>query len=207
MLKEHTNLAPIVGLSLAHLTKHGQRELVMAACEGEDSAIKVMRKGIAISQLLKEPLEGICNLWPLADRDPQAAKCMQVEGEAAQPAPHRYLLLAYAGGSLVAQVDPPEENKEGPQELRFSDFTEKSGIAVDETTLWACNIAQGLILQVTPTRVLLLSASSLQKVEQFEMPEGESILIVEQFEEQLFLVTSLNAMIVLSLAAPGCGDM
>ena len=39
------------------------------------------------------------------------------------------------------------------------------------------------------------------------MPEGERILLVERFEEQLFLVTSLNSLLVLSLQAPCDAEM
>ena len=147
-----TNLGPIVDMVVVDLERQGQGQLVTCSGVFKEGSLRIIRNGIGIHELASVDLAGIKGMWPL--------RCGS-GGKA-----DNTLVMSFVEQTRVLTLSGEEVEE-----------TEIPGFLSDQQTFYTGNVSNSLIVQVTPSSVRLVSADSMQMVDEWKAP-GDRVISV-----------------------------
>jgi DNA damage-binding protein 1 len=154
VLEVFTNLGPVIDMVVVDLDRQGQGQLVTCSGAYKEGSLRVIRNGIGIQEHASLDLEGIKGIWPLK----VATTEMSYDNT---------LVLTFVGQTRILTLTGEEVEE-----------TEISGFVNSEQTLYAGNVTEQQLLQVTHARVRLIERQSLQMVSEWQSPSGRNISVV-----------------------------
>ncbi|CAL8110980.1 unnamed protein product [Orchesella dallaii] len=153
IMETFTNLAPIIDMVVVDMDKQGQGQLITCSGAYKEGSLRIIRNGIGIQEHATIDLTGIKGLWSL-----------KVGGESL----HDNMLVVSCIGDtrfLYLCGDEVEE-------------TDLGGFLQDAQTLWASNVNNGQMVQVTSAGIRLVDASSKTLLSEWKTPSGKGISVV-----------------------------
>ena len=152
VIDSFTNLGPIVDMVVVDLERQGQGQLVTCSGVFKEGSLRIIRNGIGIHELASVDLAGIKGMWPL-----RCGSGGKVDNT---------LVLSFVEQTRVLTLSGEEVEE-----------TEIPGFLSDQQTFYTGNVSNSLIVQVTPSAVRLVSAESMQMVDEWKAP-GDRVISV-----------------------------
>lgn len=137
IMETFTNLAPIIDMVVVDMDKQGQGQLITCSGGYKEGSLRIIRNGIGIQEHASIDLTGIKGLWSL-----------KVGGDG--DSVHDNMLVVSCIGDTRFLYLVGEEVEE----------TDLDGFLQDSQTLWASNVNNGQMVQVTSSGIRLVDASS-----------------------------------------------
>ena len=161
-LAQYDNLGPIKAMSIVDLEKQGQGQLITASGVGRCGTLRIIRNGVGIQEFASIDLPGIKGLWALNCNPTLSSK-------------HDTLLLSFVGSTLYLRLDEEE----------VSEIPSIQGFEADEQTLYAGNLGNEFLIQITDSRVTLVEGN--HRKSEWIAPDGKSIALCSVNQDQILL--------------------
>ena len=161
-LAQYDNLGPIKAMSIVDLEKQGQGQLITASGVGRCGTLRIIRNGVGIQEFASIDLPGIKGLWALNCNPTLSSK-------------HDTLLLSFVGSTLYLRLDEEE----------VSEIPSIQGFEADEQTLYAGNLGNEFLIQITDSRVTLVEGN--HRKSEWIAPDGKSIALCSVNQNQILL--------------------
>ncbi|KAJ3070768.1 DNA damage-binding protein 1a [Podochytrium sp. JEL0797] len=182
VLQTYANLAPIVDFvhldASASTTGHasggsggsgaGQSKVVACCGAGESGSLRVLSNGVGLDEAAEmEGVEGVQGMWA-------AAASLEVTTDS-------LLLLSFVSETKILCADAS-----GSLSEYDPSFTPTSGLLLDEPTLAFGNVAYDQILQVTASRMVLMSSRECyESRDEWVVPESGRIVLCSMNANQI----------------------
>ncbi|GMI46059.1 hypothetical protein TrCOL_g13602 [Triparma columacea] len=141
-LEEYTSIGPVVDFALVDLDRRGQRQVVTASGSGKDGSLRVVRNGVGIVEEAEVEMPGIKGMWNLR-KDFESPY-------------DNYLLQSYISETRVLEITEDEM-----EEASIPGFDSST------PTLFACTTSSNHMMQITETKVNLVSCSTAERVDEY----------------------------------------
>ena len=175
-LAQYDNLGPIKDMVIVDLEKQGQGQLVTSSGVGTAGSLRIIRNGVGIHEYASIDLPGVKGLWSLS--------CLPGSSK------HDTLLLSFVGQSLFLRLDGEE----------VSEIPEIPGFRSDEQTIFAGNVLNGQLLQVTESGARLVHGNDLKAT--WLPDEGSSVNLCSINNSQILLGVK-DTLVYLHIEADG----
>ncbi|GMI37669.1 hypothetical protein TrRE_jg8377, partial [Triparma retinervis] len=143
LIEEYASIGPIVDLQLVDLDRRGQRQVVTASGSGKDGSLRVVRNGVGIAEEAEVEMPGIKGMWNLRE-------------DFGSPY-DKYLVQSYISETRVLEITEDEM-----EEASIPGFDSST------PTLFACTISSGHMVQITETKVNLVSCGAKERVDEYK---------------------------------------
>lgn len=167
VLETFTNLGPIVDMCVVDLERQGQGQLVTCSGVFKEGTLRIIRNGIGIQEHASIDLPGIKGIWPL--------KIGVTNGF------DNILVLSFVGQTRLLMLNGEEVEE-----------TEIAGFEVNQQTFTCQNVSFDQVVQVTPTRVILVNAHTKERVSEWKPDGGQSISVVSCNSKQVVCAVRNN---------------
>ncbi|KKA25955.1 UV-damaged DNA binding protein [Rasamsonia emersonii CBS 393.64] len=183
-----SNIAPILdftimdlgtreGENYTHEFSSGQARIVTGSGAFNDGTLRSVRSGVGMEELgVLGEMDHITDLWALQ---------VSSQGDFADT-----LLVTFVDETRVFRFDPEGEVEE---------LDEFLGLSLSESTLHACNLPNGRILQVTESGVSIADTESGMVTSHWSPPNKQLITSASSNDDSLVLVTGGQVLLILDV--------
>jgi len=163
VLESFPGMGPITDFAVVDLERQGQAQVVTCSGMGKDGSLRVVRNGVGINEQAAVELAGIKGMWSLRARDSDVHDT--------------FLVVTFISETRVLAISEEDE----------LDETDVPGFDSGSQTLLCANTSHNQLLQVTPTALFLVDASSRQQVATWAPPPGVAINVAAADAHQVLL--------------------
>ena len=193
----YTNLGPIVDFCVVDLDRQGQCQLVTCSGTGKDGSLRQVRNGIGINETAEVELPGIQGLWALRESSSSLYDKYLVQSFVTET---RMLMVSASADpmredGLTAGEAGEDEGEEGGD----LEEGEIAGFDSESRTLLCANLANDMLLQVTPKEVRLVSCATQDLVSVWTPDAGTEIVIAACSPTQVVVATEGCRLVYLQL--------
>lgn len=174
VMDSFTNLGPICDMVVVDLERQGQGQLVTCSGAYKEGSLRIIRNGIGIHELASIDLPSIKGMWPLRCGDGVGGGGgVDASGTAATELDNT-LVLSFVEQTRVLTLSGEEVEE-----------TDIPGFLSEQQTFYTGNAVYGQLIQVTPSSVRLVAASSKQLVDEWHPPGARVISLTGCNSEQV----------------------
>ncbi|KAI9344372.1 CPSF A subunit region-domain-containing protein [Obelidium mucronatum] len=177
-METYPNLAPIVDFSYldpstGSLGSGGQSKVVACCGFGKTGSLRILSNGVGVQEIAElEDVAGVQGVWPGA---------MSVDSIVDE-----LLLVSFFTETKILCVNMDGEIAE------WEDESGEAGLILDESTLAFGTVVYDQLIQVTPTKIVLLGGGDKKKRYEWTAPAGERIVLSSINSNQIIAVVGGN---------------
>mmetsp|Transcript_17313 Transcript_17313/g.25961 ORF Transcript_17313/g.25961 Transcript_17313/m.25961 type:complete len:1013 (-) Transcript_17313:81-3119(-) len=186
------NLGPILDFCMVDLDRQGQGMMVTCSGAGKDGSLRAIRNGIGINPDATIDMEGMQGIWSL-------------KSELRSPY-HQYLVISFAVQTFVLsatemkKMDVEADDEKGDKPTTQLTQVEVSGFDHQNVTLFASNLLDEYLVQITPYEARIISCLDLRLKSKWT-PSSKSSRIHKAFASgpYVLLATNRNQIVLLQM--------
>eukprot|EP00871_Galdieria_phlegrea_P002229 jgi/Galph1/3006/GphlegSOOS_G1662.1 len=177
VMETYPNLSPIVDFCVIDAERQGQGQVVTCSGASKDGSLRIIRNGIGIHEQASVEVPGVKELFSLKKRFDTNH--------------HSLLLLSFASETRVLELVSAELMAEADLPV----------FELQEATLYCGNTIGDCIVQITPSKIRLISCETMTVANEWYPPTGYRISVAAGNSSQLIIATTGGNLIYFEIDA------